>query len=58
MISSRLGHWRIGVTMDTNGHLFDGLDEGAADVLDEVLSEVAVPNVCHSDESEVVELSG
>ena len=44
--------------MDTNGHLFDGLDEGAADVLDEVLSEVAVPNVCHSDESEVVELSG
>jgi integrase len=58
VISSRLGHSRIGVTMDTYGHLFDGLDEGAAEVLDEVFLDATVPDVCHSDESEVVELSG
>jgi integrase len=58
VISSRLGHSKIGVTMDTYGHLFDGLDEGAADVLDAVFSEAAVPDVCHSDDLGVVELTG
>lgn len=35
VIQERLGHSRIGVTLDTYGHLFEGLDEAAADTLDE-----------------------
>jgi integrase len=58
VISSRLGHSSIGITMDTYGHLFDGLDEGAGDALDAVFSEAAVPDVCHSDNIGVIELSG
>jgi hypothetical protein len=58
VISSRLGHSKIGVTMDTYGHLFDGLDEGAANVLDTVLSEAAVPDLCHSNDLGAVSLSG
>jgi hypothetical protein len=30
----RLGHASIKTTLDTYGHLFDGLDEAAADRLD------------------------
>ena len=30
------GGGSIGVTLDTYGHLFDGLDEAAADALDDV----------------------
>jgi hypothetical protein len=52
-----IGHRRQD-RLDTYGHLFDGLDEGAADVLDAVFSEAAVPDVCHSDDLGVVELSG
>ncbi|CAN5870976.1 site-specific integrase [soil metagenome] len=36
VIQSRLGHASIKTTLDTYGHLFDGLDEAAADRLDEV----------------------
>jgi integrase len=35
VIQSRLGHASIKITLDTYGHLFDGLDEAAADRLDE-----------------------
>lgn len=34
MIQRRLGHASIGVTLNTYGHLVDGLDEEAADALD------------------------
>lgn len=34
VIQQRLGHSSIGVTMDTYGHLFDGLDSGLADDLE------------------------
>jgi integrase len=34
VIQERLGHGSIRVTLDTYGHLFDGLDEAAADALD------------------------
>ena len=34
VIQSRLGHASIRTTLDTYGHLFDGLDEAAADRLD------------------------
>jgi len=36
VIQARLGHASIKTTLDTYGHLFDGLDEAAADRLDEV----------------------
>lgn len=36
VIQGRLGHASIKTTLDTYGHLFDGLDEAAADRLDEV----------------------
>lgn len=35
VIQERLGHASIKTTLDTYGHLFDGLDEAAADRLDE-----------------------
>jgi integrase len=35
VIQARLGHASIKTTLDTYGHLFDGLDEAAADRLDE-----------------------
>lgn len=34
VIQLRLGHSSIQVALDTYGHLFDGLDEAAADRLD------------------------
>lgn len=34
VIQERLGHASIRTTLDTYGHLFEGLDEGAADALD------------------------
>jgi integrase len=34
-IQARLGHAKISTTLDTYGHLFEGLDEAAADRLDE-----------------------
>ncbi len=44
VIQSRLGHATIGTTLDTYGHLFDGLDQEAASRLEERLvdSNVAV----------------
>ena len=36
VIQERLGHASIKTTLDTYGHLFDGMDEAAADRLDEV----------------------
>ena len=35
VIQARLGHASIKTTLDTYGHLFDGLDEAAADRLDQ-----------------------
>lgn len=35
VIQSRLGHSKISTTLDTYGHLFDGLDQAAADRLDQ-----------------------
>jgi integrase len=35
VIQARLGHASIKTTLDTYGHLFDGLDEAAADRLNE-----------------------
>jgi integrase len=35
LIQARFGHGSIRITMDTYGHLFDGMDRAAADLLDE-----------------------
>lgn len=49
VIQNRLGHSSIKVTLDTYGHLFEGLDEAAAERLDAVflrlsLSPARTPN--------------
>ena len=38
VIQERLGHGSIRVTLDTYGHLFDGLDEAAADALNDLFN--------------------
>ena len=43
VIQSRLGHKSARITLDVYGHLFDGIDEAAADRLDEAISEAVVP---------------
>jgi integrase len=42
IIQARLGHASIGTTLDVYGHLFDGLDEAAADSLDAAIAESGV----------------
>lgn len=37
VIQGRLGHSKISTTLDTYGHLWDGLDEAAADTLDALI---------------------
>lgn len=39
VIQLRLGHSSIQVTLDTYGHLFEGIDQAAADRLNTILSE-------------------
>ncbi len=57
VIQERLGHASIKTTLDTYGHLFDGLDEAAADRLDEVWRGSRPERVMKSsDGGEVIEL--
>lgn len=42
VIQQRLGHASIRTTLDTYGHLFEGLDEAAADRLDAAFHELPV----------------
>ncbi len=46
VIQSRLGHKSARITLDVYGHLFKGLDEAAADLLDEAVSRAAVWFLC------------
>lgn len=57
VIQSRLGHASIKTTLDTYGHLFDGLDEAAADRLDETWRASDVDSSWTRADSKVVELS-
>ncbi len=44
VIQSRLGHAKITTTLDTYGHLWDGLDEAAADSLEQLaIGQTAAP---------------
>ncbi len=46
VIQARLGHASIRTTLDTYGHLFDGLDEAAADRLDAVFLAASASDSC------------
>jgi integrase len=56
VIQSRLGHRSIKTTMDTYGHLFEGLDRDAADRLDEAFGGDFVPSVFPQAAGEVIPL--
>ncbi len=43
VIQSRLGHSSARITLDVYGHLFDGIDEAAAERLDGAVLDAAVP---------------
>jgi integrase len=42
VLQERLGHASIKTTLDVYGHLFEGLDEAAADALDEAIGRATV----------------
>ncbi|MEX0863503.1 MAG: tyrosine-type recombinase/integrase [Acidimicrobiia bacterium] len=56
VIQARLGHASIKTTLDTYGHLFDGLDEAAADRLDETWRSSDVESLWARVDSKVVDL--
>jgi len=56
VIQERLGHASIKTTLDTYGHLFDGLDEAAADRLDEPWRAARVDAMWTQSENGVIEL--
>jgi len=56
VIQERLGHASIKTTLDTYGHLFDDLDEAAADRLDELWRAARVDAMWARTDSGVVEL--
>jgi integrase len=43
VIQTRLGHSSIQITLDKYGHLFDGLDDLAAERLDAALAPSSLP---------------
>jgi integrase len=55
VIQERLGHASIKTTLDTYGHLFEGLDEAAADRLDKVWNAADVDAVWTRSERGVIE---
>ncbi len=56
VIQERLGHASIKTTLDTYGHLFDGLDEAAAERLDAAWRATRADAPLTQSESKVVEL--
>jgi integrase len=58
VIQERLGHASIKTTLDTYGHLFEGLDEAAADRLDQVWSAAGVDAMWTRSERGVIEFPG
>jgi integrase len=56
VIQQRLGHASIRTTLDTYGHLFEGLDEAAADRLGEAFEAADVVNMWSVGQGAVVEL--
>jgi integrase len=56
VIQARLGHTSIRTTLDAYGHLFDGLDEQAADRIDAMYRNATVSDPCQIRSGEVVAL--
>ena len=54
VIQERLGHASIKTTLDTYGHLFEGLDEAAADRLEVTFATADVHTVCTREDPEVI----
>ena len=57
VIQERLGHASIKTTLDTYGHLFDGLDEAAADRLEATFAAADVHTMCTREDAPVISLS-
>jgi integrase len=57
VIAQRVGHASIRTTLDNYGHLFDGLDESAADRLDAIRSGSSVSDSRPIGVAEVVPLN-
>ena len=57
VIQSRLGHSSIQVTLDTYGHLFEGLDQAAAERLDEVFRQIPADSSRTLEQSKVLEIA-
>ena len=58
VIQNRLGHSSIKVTLDTYGHLFEGLDEAAAERLDVTHTSLRNNALGHQGSATVVEMNG
>ena len=58
VIQNRFGHSSIKVTLDTYGHLFDGLDEAAAERLDAAFAGALTDFDRSRGSAQVLELSG
>jgi integrase len=57
VIQERLGHASIKTTLDTYGHLFEGLDEAATDRLEATYAAADVHAMCTREYSEVIVLA-
>lgn len=57
VIQERLGHASIKTTLDTYGHLFEGLDEAATDRLEATYAAADVHAMCTRGDSEVITLA-
>lgn len=57
VIQERLGHASIKTTLDTYGHLFEGLDEAATDRLEATYAAADVHAMCTREDSKVMALA-
>jgi integrase len=57
VMQERLGHASIKTTLDTYGHLFEGLDEAATDRLDATYAAADVHAMCTREDSEVIAIA-
>ena len=57
VIQERLGHASIKTTLDTYGHLFEGLDGAAADRLEATFAAADVHAMCTREDAPVIALS-
>jgi len=56
IIAQRLGHTPVRTVLDVYGHLFEGLDRGVADQLDEASRDRSVPFLFLQDRRNVIAL--